>query len=556
MIGAIIGDIVGSRFEFHNHRSKDFDLFTDDCFVTDDSIMTLSVAKAIMETEKQIQPALGGFNQNNEYHKLLEKMTIKYMQKIGQKYPHCGYGGMFSQWIFSSNPKPYNSYGNGAAMRISPVGFAGRTESEISRLSEIITGVSHNHREGLKGAEAAALAIYMARSGNTKSEIRDRIKRDYYSLDFTIDEIRDAYQFNETCQETVPQAIEAFLESTSFEDAIRIAISVGGDSDTMAAITGAIAEGYYGVPSWIREKALYYLDEELLTIYNEWLMFLGQDAEVSKYHVLTKYISSISELASYVEFISEPVGDDTFLFPFQMSYSDLKDITKLFAEEFLQFLESRLEYQLTSSGSIALSSMHSWEHNSFKYTFSDALNEDQILSLLLDAVRAYKTDKHHLIEMMKDGSLLKLLKKLKTIECEKLPKTVKEIYFENGGYSGFDQYHIYFSDQSARLVKTKHQNDLIPIEIQYTPEETTQFLNDFKKLHLEYWKNEYTESSINSETYWELAVKLEGSRGRVWKGSSAYPNNWNDLLTVFGIELDYDEDDVDEKDIDDTNIEE
>jgi len=554
MIGAIIGDIVGSRFEFYNHRSKEFELFTENCFVTDDSIMTLSVAKAIMETEKQIQPALGGLDLSNEYYTLLEKMTVKQMQKIGQKYPYCGYGGMFSQWIVSSDPKPYNSYGNGAAMRISPVGFAGRTESEIIRLSETITGVSHNHEEGLKGAEAVAIAIYMARTGYRKSEIRDRITRDYYSLDFTIDEIRDTYQFNETCQDTVPQAIVAFLESTSFEDAIRIAISVGGDSDTMAAITGAIAEGYYGVPSWIREKALSFLDEELLAIYNDWQLFLGQDAEVSKYHVLTKYIGSFSELESYVEFIREPVGDDSFSFPYQMSYSDLTDIIKLFADEFLQFLESRLEYQLTSSGSFALSSMHSWEHNSFKYTFSDALNEDQILSILLDAVKSQRTDKHHLIDMIKDGSLLKLLKKLKTIESKNLPKTVKEIYFENGGYSGFDRYHIYFSDQSARLVKTQHPNNLIPSKIQYTPEETKEFLDRFRELHVECWKNEYTESSINNETYWTLAVKLEGSRGRVWSGSSAYPSNWDDLLTVFGIEPDHYEDDDDDDDINNTSI--
>lgn len=553
MIGAIIGDIVGSRFEFHNHRSKDFELFTEDCAVTDDSIMTLSVAKAIMETEKLLNPDVGIFNQNDDYYARLEEMTIKYMQEIGQRYPYCGYGNMFSRWIFTTSPKPYNSFGNGAAMRISPVGFAGRTESEVRRLSEIITGVSHSHEEGLKGAEATALAIYMARSGYTKSEIRDRIKRDYYPLDFTIDEIRDTYQFNETCQATVPQAIEAFLESTSFEDAIRTAISVGGDSDTLAAITGAIAEGYYGVPSWIREKALSYLDDELLVIYNDWQMFLGQDAEVSNYHVLTKYIGSFSELESYVEFIREQVGDDSFSFPNQMSYSDLTAITKLFADEFLQFLESRLEYQLTSSGSFALSSMHSWEHNSFKYTFSDELNEDQILSILLDAVKSHRTDKHHLIEMIKDGSLLKLLKKLKTIESKNLPTTVEEIYFENGGYSGFDRYHIYFSDQSARLVKTQHQKDLIPIETQYNQAETKKFLDRFRELHVECWKNEYTESSINNETYWKLAVKLEGSRGRVWSGSDAYPSNWDDLLTIFGIEPDHYEDD---ENIDDTIVQE
>jgi ADP-ribosyl-[dinitrogen reductase] hydrolase len=271
VIGAIIGDIVGSRFEFNNHRSKDFELFTDECEATDDSIMTLAVAKAIMETEKKMKPLLSQRENNHEYNLLLESMAIKYMQEIGRKYPYCGYGGMFRHWVFSDNPKPYNSYGNGAAMRISPVGFFDVTEYELRELSKIVTAVTHNHEEGIKGAEAVALSIFMAKRGATKEEIRNEINENYYGLDFTIDEIRDTYRFNETCQRTVPQAIVAFLESSSFEDAIRTAISVGGDSDTLAAITGSIAEAYYGVPEEIEKKVLTYLDDELRLIYYEWL---------------------------------------------------------------------------------------------------------------------------------------------------------------------------------------------------------------------------------------------------------------------------------------------
>ena len=270
MIGAIIGDIVGSRFEFNNHRSKDFELFSQDCKVTDDSIMTIAVAKAIMETEKKIKPMLNEHGNNDEYYALLETMTIKYMQEIGRKYPYCGYGGMFGSWIFSDDPKPYNSYGNGAAMRISPVGFIANTDYEARELSKIVTSTTHNHTEGIKGAEATALAIFMAKRGFSKEEIFHKINNNYYNLDFTIDEIRDTYEFNETCQETVPQAIVAFLESTSFEDAIRTAVSLGGDSDTLAAITGSIAEAYYGVPKEIIDKALTYLDDELRSIYDEW----------------------------------------------------------------------------------------------------------------------------------------------------------------------------------------------------------------------------------------------------------------------------------------------
>ncbi len=243
-----------------------------------------------METEKGIKPLLNDHDNNDDYYALLETMTIKYMQEIGRKYPYCGYGGMFGRWIFSDNPKPYNSFGNGAAMRISPVGFIANTDYEACELSKIVTSTTHNHEEGIKGAEATAVAIFMAKRGFSKEEIRHKINENYYNLNFTIDEIRDTYVFNETCQETVPQAIVAFLESTSFEDAIRIAISVGGDSDTLAAITGSIAEAYYGVPEDIKEKALTYLDLELRSIYDEWCEFMGGEHEPGKFKVPTKYI--------------------------------------------------------------------------------------------------------------------------------------------------------------------------------------------------------------------------------------------------------------------------
>ncbi len=274
MIGAIIGDIVGSRFEFNNHRSKDFELFTDECFVTDDSIMTLAVAKAIMETCRTFESSVVTSGFSDEFYSVLERNTIRYMQEIGRKYPNCGYGSRFYQWIFSQNPQPYGSFGNGAAMRISPVGFAARSKEEAVKMSKVVTSVSHNHAEGIKGAEATVIAIFMARTGSSKEEIRSRITRDYYELDFTLDEIRDTYEFDETCQGTVPQAIEAFLESTSFEDAIRNAVSIGGDSDTLAAITGGIAEAYYGVPIDMEEKALTYLDPLLRSIYDEWENFI------------------------------------------------------------------------------------------------------------------------------------------------------------------------------------------------------------------------------------------------------------------------------------------
>ena len=190
MIGAIIGDIVGSRFEWNNHRSKDFELFTRECFATDDSIMTLAVGKALVESK-------------NDWSDLGEQ-AVRYMQEVGRPYPRCGYGGRFWDWMYSDHPKPYNSFGNGAAMRVSACGFVARSLEEAKALSKAVTEVTHNHPEGLKGAEATVVAIYMARTGSTIEEIRDLIDREYYTMNFTLDEIRDTYAFNETCQDTVP----------------------------------------------------------------------------------------------------------------------------------------------------------------------------------------------------------------------------------------------------------------------------------------------------------------------------------------------------------------
>ena len=192
------------------------------------------------------------------------------MQKLGRDYPGRGYGGYFSIWLRSENPAPYHSYGNGAAMRVSPCGFLAGSLEEAKLLAQKVTCVTHNHHEGLKGAEATAVAIYMAKCGNSIEEIKEYICNNYYNIDFTLDEIRPRYFFNETCQNTVPQALEAFFESTSFEDAIRNAISIGGDSDTLAAITGGIAEAYYGIPEDVKNKAISYLDDNFKAIINDY----------------------------------------------------------------------------------------------------------------------------------------------------------------------------------------------------------------------------------------------------------------------------------------------
>ena len=255
MIGAILGDVVGSIYEFDNIKTKEFELFDKKCFFTDDSVMTVAIAEALLQAEEINEENLEDFKEN----------LITVMHEIGVKYPDCGYGGHFLVWMLRNKREPYNSFGNGSAMRVSSVGWYAKTLEDAELIAKATAEVSHNHPEGIKGAVATAGAVFLARTGATMGELRDYISK-YYTIDFTIDEIRPVYKFNETCQGTVPQAMQAFFESTSFEDAIRNAISIGGDSDTLAAITGAVAEAYYGIPEEMKETALSYLDERLLNI--------------------------------------------------------------------------------------------------------------------------------------------------------------------------------------------------------------------------------------------------------------------------------------------------
>ena len=257
LYGAIIGDIAGSRFEFHNIKGKDssFDLLHPHCFFTDDTVMTCAVAKAIMQSDGDIS-------------RLADLARIN-MRMLGRAYPHAGYGKRFKSWLWVDTPRPYNSCGNGAAMRVSAVGYAAESFADVLRMSEAVTGVTHNHPEGYKGAEATAACVWMALNGYSMDEIREKVQEMWYPLDFTLDDIREDYKFNELAQDTVPQAIEAFLESTSYEDALRLAITLGGDSDTLAAITGGIAGAYYGVPTYLRAEAKAYLTEDLVDIIHD-----------------------------------------------------------------------------------------------------------------------------------------------------------------------------------------------------------------------------------------------------------------------------------------------
>lgn len=251
MYGAILGDIVGSRFEFNNIKTKDFEFITEDSFFTDDTVMTLAVKKALdyydyFEFRNKVKRDINDYG----FQCGLKLRIIKFMKELGRKYPNRGYGLRFLDWLFkehSLSDSPYNSYGNGSAMRVSWVIYSAKTLEEAEKLAKLTAEVTHNHPEGIKGAQAIAAAGYLLKTGSSKEEVKKYIEDHYYKLDFTLDEIRDSYEFNETCQGSVPQAIVAFLESNSLEDAIRNAVSIGGDSDTIACMAGALGEAYYGI---------------------------------------------------------------------------------------------------------------------------------------------------------------------------------------------------------------------------------------------------------------------------------------------------------------------
>ena len=253
MYGAILGDIIGSPYEFdRGSKSKDFPLFSPDSTYTDDSVMTLAVADAFLSVAPNTEDSD------------IRRQLVQSMQTYGQAFPDAGYGGMFSRWLKSPNPQPYGSYGNGSAMRVSSAGWLFDDLQTVRHMARLSAEVTHNHPEGIKGAEATASAIFLARTGSSKSEIKAYIESNFhYDLRRTCDEIRPTYCHVESCQETVPEAITAFLEGGSFEDVIRTAVSLGGDCDTLTAIAGSIAEGFYGVPEELKQQCRQRLPEDL-----------------------------------------------------------------------------------------------------------------------------------------------------------------------------------------------------------------------------------------------------------------------------------------------------
>lgn len=261
LMGAVTGDICGSIYEWHNIKEKlpENMLCTRYCHFTDDTVMTVAVAEGIVNALENMPE---NWYESEEFRKKVYSSVRKSMLKFGKMYPKAGYGGKFRQWLASPNPKPYNSYGNGSAMRVSSAGWVAKTLEEAEILAEISASVSHNHPDGISGAKAVAGAIFLLKKGGNKKDVEEYVSK-FYDLDFSIDEIREDYSFDSSCRGSVPQAVRAFLEGENFTDVISTAISIGGDSDTIAAIAGSIAEVIYPIPQDLRGRVIEKLDENI-----------------------------------------------------------------------------------------------------------------------------------------------------------------------------------------------------------------------------------------------------------------------------------------------------
>lgn len=298
MYGAILGDIIGSPFEFdRGYKTKKFEFFTRGCGFTDDSVMTVAVAEALI--------AVGPDADEKE----IEDAVVANMQDWGRRYPNAGYGGKFWHWLRDNKPKPYGSYGNGSAMRVSAAGWLYPTIERTREVARWTAAVTHNHPEGIKGAEATASCIFLARSGASKEDMRDYVEQEFhYDLSRTLNEIRPYYHHVESCQQTVPEAITAFLEAEDFEDALRNAVSLGGDTDTLAAITGSIAEAFFGIPAVLKAECRNRIDPEMNRVLDAFDEVLGRnnleaDESLSGNDLIENAISNLYENQNHESFI-------------------------------------------------------------------------------------------------------------------------------------------------------------------------------------------------------------------------------------------------------------
>ena len=297
MYGAIFGDIIGSRFEFdRGGKTKDFELFTNKCNWTDDTVMTVAVMEALMNAGKDADVDT------------IKKECIKSMQKWGQRYPYAGYGSRFIYWVHSPNPEPYGSYGNGSAMRVSAAGWIYDTVERTREVARATAEVSHNHPEGIKGAECTAAVMFMARTGASKEEIKEYVIKEFgYDVSRSVDELRPLHEHVESCQDSLPKALASFFEGDSYEEVVRNAVSLGGDTDTLGAIAGAMADAMYGVPVGIIAQGINRMEIDMINTVSAFKAFVVGDEYLNLLYEDNKHIKLAAE-----EFIKDRSEENLF----------------------------------------------------------------------------------------------------------------------------------------------------------------------------------------------------------------------------------------------------
>ena len=479
LFGAIIGGVIGSRFAFSNHPSTDFTLFAPECFITDGGIITFAAAKALMETEKHLSPCSRIALYSDERNLLLEQLAAKFILEFRQKYLNPGYGEPFSRRL-TGGPTDLDPHeDNCAAKYVSLAGFAARTDSQAILLAQLFAGLTRGSDEEIQGAVSAAVAVYMARRGALKSEIRQCMEG-YARLSSKGNNVRDGYPSNESPLDAVSQAIAAFLESESFEDAIRIAISLDGGCGTIAAITGSIAEAYYGIPQSVRDIALTYLDDELRSIYDEWISTFSPGEE--KYQTLTKYIGQLDAAGSSGE------GDAEI-------WASLHRECASFAREHPECL--------LDPGCDFLSAVPS--------LYDDSGSDN--------------------------GSRMRWIQRLKLLkdadwQPSHSPDQIVEVTLSIGGIQAYlTQYAFLCTDQGSFLTVVSGTDT--PRVRRLTDEETSGIREYVSALHMEYWHYEYINYHTPGEARWGVTVAYSGRQPVMYEGCDAYPCNWGELLRLF-----------------------
>lgn len=511
MIGAIIGDIVGSRFEFNNIKTKKFHLFDKKCSITDDSVMSVAVAEMCL----------------NNYVPKNKEMIIQTFKKWGKKYPNVGYGSRFFDWLLSDDSTPYNSCGNGSAMRISAIGFYANSKEEVELYSRSVTEVTHNHPEGIKGAYVVAMCIYLARKGASKKEIKEFVEK-YYNIDFDYEKLRRTYKHEEEiCQNTVPQAIYCFLISKGFEDCLRTTISIGGDCDTTAAISCAIAEAYYGIPTSIIEEASEFIPSDMKEIIDKF-DFKTKSSSRTRYGNILKFIKPLEEypekLGRHECFcLRKDENGQTFL---TGGYSTYESETI----EFLKAMESFMVYNYVK---VIESYGIKYENIDIHKLELEKYDDKLILALLTAIIRSDRFNDGLIISKIKDGSFLKLLLRLKDFDEPLLKKDI-----------------ITKIDYSFRCFGSSSKNEHIIIDITHKDEARIEYssfgmykpinlvtLNEFdsyelitklNRLNILKWKDNYEpDERILDGASWSMEIDTY-NLGHIHKyGSNAFPSNWH-----------------------------